>query len=299
MKKPLVTGATGFVGSNLCRLLPDANVLTRRPEAAPASLSRAACFRWQPEAGPPPPEALEGVDAVFHLAGEPVAQGRWSAAKKARIRNSRTVGTSNLVQGLRALDRPPAVLVSASAVGYYGSRGEEVLDERSAPATGFLPEVCRDWEAAAMACAEGGTRVVTIRIGLVLGPNGGALAKMLPPFKLGLGGPLGDGRQWVPWIHVDDLARLFVFAAEAPDLEGPLNGTAPDPVPNREFTRALGRAVRRPALLPTPAFALRSALGEFAEVLLASQRVLPRAAERAGFDFRYRNIEEALAAAVG
>ena len=295
MEKPLVTGATGFVGRHLCALLPAPNVLTRRPETVPPELSGAACFRWAPDSEPPPPEALEGRDAVFHLAGEPVAVGRWTPQKKARIRDSRVLGTRNLVAGLRGLDTPPDVLVSASAVGYYGSCGDQTLDEDCPPSEDFLGEVCKEWESEARAAEDLGVRVVTIRIGLVLGKDGGALAQMLPLFRLGFGGRLGHGRQWMPWIHVHDLARLLVFAAESEALSGPVNGSSPYPVSNRGFTRALGYSLGRPTILPVPAFALRLALGEFAEVLLASQRVIPAAATAAGFEFKYPTIDTALA----
>lgn len=296
--KSLVTGATGFVGRRLCQLLSAPNILTRKPEAAPAEFSDSACFRWNAESDLPPAEAFGGCEAIFHLAGEPVAEGRWTDAKKARIRDSRTQGTQRLVSALRSLESPPKVLVSASAVGYYGTRGDEGLDEKSPAGTGFLADVCREWETAALKAEEFGVRVVTIRVGLVLGAQGGALARMLPLFKLCAGGPLGAGSQWMPWVHVDDLARLFVFAAENESLRGPVNGVGPDPVSNRDFTRALGRAVRRPAFVPAPAFGLRLALGEFADVLLASQRVLPRMAEEAGFEFRYKTIDAALSACV-
>lgn len=295
MKKALVTGGTGFVGKYLCALINTPNVLTRRPETAPPELRSAACFRWQPDSELPPSEAFEGCEAVFHLAGEPVAEGRWTPRKKARIRDSRVHGTRNLVEALGALDRPPSVLVSASAVGIYGSRQDEVLDEDSEPASGFLADVCRAWESEAMAAERLGIRVVIVRIGLVLGKNGGALAKLLPLFRICGGGRLGNGRQWMPWIRVDDLARLLLYAAETNSLSGTVNGTAPHPVRNSEFTRALARAVRRPALLPAPAFGLRLALGEFAEVLLASQRVIPRAATSAGFQFRFPTMDSALA----
>ena len=294
--KPLVTGGTGFIGQQLCSFLRASNVLTRRPERVPPELSSAACFRWDATAEPPPVEALDGCDTVFHLAGEPVAEGRWNDAKKARIRDSRVVGTNNLVAGLAQMDQPPKVLVSASAVGFYGSRGNEILSEDSAPSRGFLADVCQEWENAAGAATDFGTRVVTVRIGMVLGKSGGGLAKMLPLFRLGLGGPLGSGRHWMPWIHVRDLVRLFVFAAAHEGVHGPVNGVAPNPVTNREFTRALGRAVRRPAVLPAPAFALRLGLGGFSEVLLASQRVTPAAALSAGFKFDYDDIDSALAA---
>lgn len=295
MKKTVVTGATGFIGRHLCALLRAPNVLTRSPETVPSEFDRSGCFRWIPDREVPPTEALSGCDTVFHLAGEPVATGRWTKTKKARIVDSRVKGTSNLIKGLRAMQTPPSVLVAASAVGYYGSSPEDELTEESAPGSGFLADVCTQWEAAAAAAREFGVRVVTIRIGLVLGKGGGAMARLLPVFKLGLGGNLGNGRQWVPWIHVEDLARLFVFAAEKDTVRGPVNGCAPNPVRNREFTRSLGRAVGRPTLFPAPAFALRLGLGEFAQVLLASQRVLPIAAQAAGFEFRHPTINSALA----
>ncbi len=294
MTRPLVTGATGFIGKRLCKLLPSPNILTRRPETVPLQLSDSACFRWMPETEQPPPESLEGCTAVFHLAGESVAEGRWTAAKKNRIRDSRVIGTRNLVRAMGAMAEPPAVLVSSSAVGVYGTRGEEILTEEARATDGFLAEVCLAWEAEALKAAKFGTRVVTIRTGLVLGPEGGALARMVPLFRLGLGGRLGDGRHWMPWIHIADLARLFVFAAEADTLSGPVNGSAPEPARNEDFTRALGRAVGRPTFFPAPAFMLRTALGEFSDVLLASQRVVPAAALAAGFEFQYRTIDSAL-----
>jgi hypothetical protein len=223
-----------------------------------------------------------------------VAEGRWTKAKKARIRDSRVAGTKHLVERLRELERRPEVLVSASAVGIYGSRGDEVLTESAEPAEGFLAEVCREWETEAQAAEDLGIRVVTIRVGLVLGVQGGALARMLPLFELCAGGRLGHGRQWMPWIHVDDLAALFQFCAERTHVSGTVNGTAPHPVTNREFTKALASAVGKPAVFPAPAFALRLALGEFAEVLLASQRVVPEMAQAAGFQFEHRTIESAL-----
>ncbi len=294
MPKALVTGATGFVGQELCKLLDGPNVLTRSPELAPDSLSHAALFRWDPAQGPPPSEALDGCGVVYHLAGESVARGRWTEAKKARIRDSRVDGTRHLVQGIRSMETPPSVLVSASAVGFYGSRGEDKLAESADGTADFLGEVCEAWEAEAAAASKLGVRVVMIRIGLVLGSAGGALKQMLPLFRLGGGGPLGNGRQWMPWVDVRDLARLFVFAAENEVLRGPVNGVAPQSVRNREFTKTLARAVRRPAFFPAPAFALRLALGEFAEVLLASQRVMPRAAQEAGFQFQWPDLASCL-----
>lgn len=282
------------MGRQLCKLLTRPRILTRAPEHAPPEFAQSACFRWDPARELPPAEAFDGCEAVFHLAGEPVAEGRWTRAKKARIRDSRVEGTKHLIEGLRELERRPEVLVSASAVGIYGSRGDEVLPESAASAEGFLADVCRAWEAEARAAEELGMRVVTIRIGLVLGAQGGALARMLPLFKLCAGGRLGHGQQWMPWIHVDDLASLFLFSAQSENLAGAVNGCAPNPVTNRQFTKALAGAVGRPAPFPAPAFALRLGLGEFAEVLLASQRAVPDKAQGAGFRFKYPTIETAL-----
>ena len=293
-----VTGATGFIGKQLCALLDRPKVLTRNPGALPSELSGLQAFQWEPLAGPPPPAAFEGVEAVFHLAGEPVAEGRWSAKKKDAIRNSRIAGTRNLIAGLAPLRDKPQALVSASAVGFYGSRGGEMLTEKSGAAEGFLADVCRGWESEAAKAEEHGIRAASVRIGLVLGKSGGALQKIVPIFKLGAGGPLGNGRQWMPWIHAADLARLFVYVAEHEAMRGPINGTAASPVTNKQFTRALAKAVRRPALFPAPAFALRLMLGEFAEVLLASQRVVPQAALENGFQFEFNELADALAAAV-
>lgn len=290
----MVTGATGFVGRRLCTLLTRPRILTRAPEHAPPEFAQSACFRWDPARELPPAEAFDGCEAVFHLAGEPVAEGRWTKAKKANIRDSRVAGTKHLVEALRKLERRPEVLVSASAVGFYGSRGDEILAESAAAAEGFLADVCRAWEAEAFAAEDLGMRVVTIRIGLVLGAQGGALARMLPLFKLCAGGRLGHGRQWMPWIHVDDLASLFLFCAQSETLAGAVNGCAPNPVTNRQFTKALASAVGRPAPFPAPAFALRLGLGEFAEVLLASQRAVPDKAQGAGFQFKYPTIATAL-----
>ena len=249
---------------------------------------------WDPQAGPPPTEAFEGVDVIFHLAGESVAEGRWTSAQKARIRESRVVGTQNLVAGIARAEPRPRVLVSASAVGYYGDRGEEELTEASAPGYDFLADVCVEWERAARVAEQHGVRVVLARTGIVLG-QGGALAKMLTPFKLGAGGPLGNGRQWMPWIHVADLARLYLHAADTTSIQGPMNAVGPHPVRNSEFTKALGRALHRPAFMPAPYLGLRLVFGEFAKVLFASQRVIPQVAIDTGFHFEYPQIAAALA----
>jgi uncharacterized protein len=298
--KALVTGATGFVGGTLVSRLQRPRVLARSPDAAKAALGAVEAFPWDAGAGPPPAEAIEGVDAVFHLAGEPVAGGRWTAARKKRIRDSRVLGTRHLVAAIAAAKARPKVLVAASAVGLYGDRGEEELTEASAPGSGFLADVCREWEAEAKRAEEAGVRVVSLRIGVVLGKGGGALSKMLLPFRLGLGSPLGSGRQWMPWIHRDDLVGLALLAAEKGDLRGPVNAVGPSPATNREFTKALGRALHRPTFFPpVPGFVLRIAMGEFAQVLLDSQRVVPARAREAGYAFRFPDLESALREAAG
>jgi uncharacterized protein (TIGR01777 family) len=294
--KALVTGATGFVGPRLLRMLDGPVVLSRNPERARTALGRLAgpIYRWDPMRGPPAPEVFEGVDVVLHLAGESVAEGRWTPAQKARIRDSRVVGTRHLVQGIAQASARPKTLVSSSAVGYYGDRGDEELTEAAAPAHDFLADVCVEWEREALVAEQHGVRVVTARTGIVLGAGGGALAKMLTPFKLGAGGPLGNGRQWMPWIHVADLARLYLHAAETASIRGPMNAVAPHPVRNSEFTKALARQLHRPAFMPAPYLGLRLLFGEFAKVLFASQRVIPRVAIDTGFVFQYPEIAVAL-----
>jgi len=294
--KTLVTGGTGMVGPRLLRMLDQPVILSRNPERAREKVGHLAgrIIRWDPMVGPPPAEAFAGVEAVFHLAGESVAEGRWTAAQKARIRDSRVVGTRNLVQGIAQVSDRPRVLVSASAVGYYGDRGEEELTESASPGRDFLADVCVAWEKEALAAEKLGVRVVTERTGIVLGAGGGALAKMLTPFKLGAGGPLGNGRQWMPWVHVSDLARLYLHAAEHESIRGPMNAVAPHPVRNSEFTKALGRQLRRPAFMPAPYLGLRLLFGEFAQVLFASQRVVPQVALDTGFTFQYPDIAAAL-----
>jgi uncharacterized protein (TIGR01777 family) len=253
---------------------------------------------WQPEAEPAPASAFDGADTVFHLAGEPVAEGRWNAEKKRRIRDSRVLGTRNLVAALLALPVRPKVLVSASGVDYYGDRGDEELRESSAKGGGFLADVCEAWEAEARVAERVGIRVVTARIGMVLAPRGGALARMLLPFRLGIGGKLGDGQQWVPWVHLDDAVGLLLHAARDERLRGPLNVVSPEPVTNAEFTRELGHVLGRPALLPVPRLALRAAIGELSQAVLDSKRVLPAAALEAGYTFAYARLGPALAACV-
>ena len=291
--KALVTGATGFVGREMVRRLRDPVVLSRDPQRAERELG-VETQGWDPLADLPPVDAFRGVDTVFHLAGEPVAEGRWTQVKKERIRASRVIGTRNLVDRLRVLLDPPKTLISASAIGFYGSRGDEWLEETDGPSGSFLGQVGQDWERAALAAQGIGVRVVTPRIGIVLGRGGGGLVSMLPPFRLGLGGRLGHGRQWMSWIHLQDLVELLLFTAGNPDFRGPVNAVAPNPVTNREFTRELSATLHRPAILPVPALALRLALGEFSTVLLESQRVVPRVAIENGFGFRYPDLKMCL-----
>lgn len=293
MGTALITGATGFVGERLVEKVDrPVAVLSRDPNKVRGSLGGVQAFEWRPEQGPPPDEAMNDADIVFHLAGESVV-GRWTKTKKDRIRDSRIVGTRNLVEGLRRATTRPAVLVTASGVGYYGDRGDEVLGEESAPGSGFLSDVCAGWEQEALAAEELGVRVVMLRIGFVIGP-GGALAQMAPAFRMGAGGRMGSGKQWVPWVHRDDVVGLAMWAAETSNLRGPLNAVAPAPVRNREFTKELSRALKRPAWLPLPRFALRGLFGELGDVMTASQRVVPTTAERAGYPFRFTKLDEAL-----
>jgi uncharacterized protein len=280
-----ITGASGFIGQALARRLRAAG-----HHVTSVSLRTA-----------PRPEGFAGCDAVVHLAGEPVAQ-RWTAAARERILSSRVQATRGLVAALHhhpSGAKPPSVLVSASAVGYYGSRGDEVLTEEAAPAGDFLASVCAGWEQEARMAESFGVRVVTPRIGVVLGPDGGALRQILLPFKMGVGGRLGSGRQWMSWIHLDDLIALIDFAIATPAISGPVNATAPHPVTNAEFTRALAAVLHRPAIFPVPEFALKLLFGEMSQVLLGSQRVIPKAALRAGFEFRYSDVGLALAASLG
>lgn len=286
-----ITGANGLIGGELRRhLAAQGHHLSCLSRAEP---SQPGWYRWDPESGAPPRESIDDADAIIHLAGEPVAQ-RWSVAVKRRIRSSREHGTLELVKGLAALPNRPAVLVSASAVGYYGDRDGEVLTEDVLPGTGFLSEVCVEWESSAQLADAFGVRVVCLRIGVVLHPSGGALAKMLPPFRLGLGGPIAGGQAWMSWIHVEDLIRMFAWAVEHPNLRGPVNAVSPGAIRNVEFTEALGAALHRPALIPVPALALKLLFGEMASVVLASQHVVPTAATQSGFQFAWPEINAAL-----
>lgn len=290
-----LTGASGFIGRRLMKLLSTAghnlNVLSRHAGTnLPPGVKLSV---WDALGGAPPEASLRDADCVIHLAGEPVAQ-RWNAESKRRIRESRVQGTRSLVEAMGKLAEPPRALICASAIGYYGSRGDEVLTEASSPGSGFLPELCIAWESEAAAAERFGIRVVRLRIGLVLARHGGALARMLPPFRMGLGGRLGNGRQWMSWIHLDDLCEMIRFAAEH-QVRGAMNGVAPYSVPNADFTSALASAVHRPAIFPVPLPALRVLFGEMAEVLVSSQRVAPKGAIQAGFAFRFPELAPTLA----
>jgi hypothetical protein len=301
-----VTGATGLLGPPLVAALQDAGahvtVLSRDPERARERLWREGhepveAHAWDLMAEPAPAAALEDRDAIVHLAGENVAQ-RWSARAKQAIRESRVTGTRNLLAGMRAAQRAPRALVSSSAVGYYGAHGEEPLDEEAPPGRDFLAQVCVEWEAEALEAEQLGARVVCVRTGVVLDKDGGALEKMLPPFRLGVGGPVAGGRQFVSWIHRDDVVGMYLTALEDERWSGPLNATAPDPVTNRELSRSLGHVLHRPAVVPVPGAALRLLYGEMAEIVTGGARVMPAKALVLGYEFLQPELEPALAAAL-
>ena len=293
MMRVTVTGASGLIGTRLVRALrergDEVTVLSRSPERGDAV--------WQPLEGPAPADPLAGRDAVVHLLGENVAQ-RWTDRAKRDIRASRELGTRNLVAGLRAAESRPAVLVSASAVGYYGPHGDEVVTEETPPGSDFLAEVCVAWEREAAAAEELGTRVVRLRTGVVLDRGGGALARMLPPVRLGAGGPVAGGRQYLPWIHADDLVGLYLHALDDAAWSGAYNAAAPEPVTNAEFSKALGRALHRPAVAPVPALALKLLYGDMAEIVTEGQRAVPRRALAGGYAFRHADLDAALADAL-
>ena len=288
-----VTGGSGLVGTRLVEALR-----ARGDEVTLLSRSGAGgAVAWDPLAGPAPAAAFEGADAVVHLAGEPIAQ-RWTRRAREAIRASRTIGTANLVTGIAAAPEPPRVLVSANAVGYYGDRGDERLTEDSAPGRGFLAEVCVAWEHAALAARSLGARVCVLRSGVALDRRGGALAKMLPPFRLGVGGPVAGGRQYVAWIGVADLCGLYLAALDDDRYDGAVNATAPAPVTNAELSRALGRALHRPAFAPVPAAALRALYGAMAEIVTGSQNAVPARALALGYSFEEPDLDAALASAL-
>lgn len=292
-----ITGSTGLVGSELIPLLTTndhqiTRLVRREPEEGEA--------RWDPQADTFDASKLEGVDAVVHLAGDGIADGRWNEAKKQRLRSSRVDATRTFCEGLVRMENPPKVLVVASAIGYYGDRGDEVLDEKSEPGDNFLADLAKDWEAATEPAKAAGIRVVNLRFGVLLSPRGGALAKMLTPFKLGGGGVVGSGEQYWSWLSIDDAAGAIYHALMTEELSGPVNATAPNPVTNKVFTKTLGSVLNRPTIIPMPAFAARLALGQMAdELLLASARVIPNRLMETGYQFRHPTLEGSLRHVLG
>ncbi|TQI81432.1 hypothetical protein FHU10_3647 [Serratia fonticola] len=290
----LITGATGLIGSSLTRQLlhlsHELTLLTRNVSKAREKFGEAVSY-WPSLDGL---RALDDFDAVINLAGEPIADKRWSKAQKERLCHSRWQLTERLAALINASSTPPTVLISGSAVGYYGDQGQAVVTEDEAPHDEFTHQLCQRWEALALRAQSNHTRVCLLRTGVVLAPNGGALAKMLPPFRLGLGGPIGDGRQYLPWIHIDDMVNGIIYLLDHPPLQGPFNMVAPYPVHNEQFTATLANVLDRPAFLRAPAFAMRLLMGEAAVLVLGGQRAVPRRLEEAGFVFRFFELEQAL-----
>ena len=292
-----MSGASGLLGAALSQTLEAKGYQVTRLVRHPTT-GRPTEILWQP-GKPLDPERVSGFDAVIHLAGESVV-GRWTVAKKQRIRDSRVLGTRTLAEAVSRAAQQPTVFLAASAIGYYGNRGDEVVDETSASGTGFLAKICVEWEAAAEPVQQAGIRLVHTRIGVVLSKNGGALDKMVLPFRLGLGGRLGSGQQWMSWIHVEDLVGAMLHILHNESISGPIDLVSPNPVTNAEFTSALGKVLARPTIFPEPEFALRLAMGEMAEeVLLGSQRVMPRQLSISGYGFKFCNLEGALRNLIG
>lgn len=295
----IVAGGTGFIGSALCeRLLERGHSLTLLTRArSPQTISpNKKWITWDPSSGSEREDLVDGADGVINLAGEPIAARRWTAAQKERIRSSRIHTTRALVAAIAKAREKPRFLINSSAVGYYGAHGDEAITERDGPGDDFLARVCVDWEEEARRAEGYGVRVIRLRTGVVLGRGGGALAKMVPPFKFFVGGPLGSGRQWMSWIHIEDEIGLIVFLLENSKAQGAVNATAPNPLTMKDFCKSLGSVLRRPSWAPVPAFALRLMFGEMAEMLLTGQRVLPEVALRLGYRFRYPTLSEALRA---
>lgn len=298
MKNVLVTGATGFIGNRVCDALHNkdytVNAVSRDPERARTKLNSVnEIYAWNPESEQLPPDATSDVNTVIHLAGETIA-GRWNAEKKRRIRDSRVLSTRNLVSSITSSDTKPDVLICASAIGLYGDSGDNIFTETTPQGTDFLAEVCHEWETESQKASEYGIRVISVRIGLVLGIGGGLLEQVLPPFKMGAGGKLGSGNQWMSWIHIDDVVGIILHAMENDDIEGALNATAPTPVRNIEFTKTLGSVLRKPTIFPVPAFGLKLLMGEFANFVVLSQNVIPEKTEASGYQFQYNTLESAL-----
>ncbi|MCF8070711.1 MAG: TIGR01777 family oxidoreductase [Desulfobacterales bacterium] len=291
--KAMIIGATGFVGQHLAKKIPEAILVGRNVEKMYRLFGKREVREWDGSENSDP-SFFDDVDTVYHLAGESVFHGRWTREKKERIRASRVENTRHLVDIISKAESKPKTLICSSAVGYYGSQGDEKLTEHSPPGNDFLAQVCMDWEKEALRAEEFDVRVVRIRTGVVLGADGGALTQMLPPFKLGVGGRLGSGRQYMSWIHIDDLVGTMLYARVNTNVRGAVNAVSPNPVTNSEFTRTLANALHRPAILPAPGFVLKIILGEFANVLLGSQRVVPEALQEAGYNFIFPGLEKAL-----
>jgi uncharacterized protein len=295
--KLVIAGASGFIGSALCsRLLDKGHVLTLLTRVTPRDASTATkrWLHWTPGTPGDWEAGVDGADGVINLAGEPIAAKRWTGDQKQKILTSRIETTNSLVEAIRKAKQKPGFLINASAVGYYGPRGDETVTEEAAAGKDFLSSVCREWEEEAKKAESLGLRVIRVRTGIVLGRGGGALAKMVPPFKFFVGGPLGSGTQWMSWIHLEDEVGLMLYLIEHSQATGPFNATAPNPVRMKEFCRILGQVMGRPSWAPVPAFVLRLALGELAEMLLTGQRVIPAAAQKLGYQFRYANLDAAL-----
>ena len=297
--KVVVTGATGFIGKELIKRLNEMGheiaVLTRNPDSARFRVPvHCEVITWDPCRNHLPSTALKGVDAVINLAGENIADGRWSPERKRELIQSRELSARRLVNAISYMDKKPKTLVSVSAIGFYGNRGDALLNETDSKGHGFLSDVCKVWEEEILKAKELRVRTVAYRLGMVLGHDGGALNKILPPFKLGLGGKLGSGSQWMSWIHINDLVNMLVHAIENPSIDGIYNAVSPNPVRNKEFTKTLGNVLNRPTIFPVPKFVLKIALGELSELLLGSQRVAAKKISDTGFKFNYPHIKEAL-----
>ena len=297
--KLIVTGASGFIGTALCRhLLQQGHVLVLFTRGSPRDSASGVrrWLHWTPGTLRDWAAELDGADGVINLAGEPIADKNWSAAQRRRLEKSRVDSTHVLVQACAKAIQKPKFLINASAVGYYGPHGDEIITEEAPPGTDFLSLLCRNWEGEAIKAEELGLRVVRLRTGIVLGTGGGALSKIVPQFKWFVGGPLGSGKQWMSWIHLEDQVRLIIHIVNDPQACGPINATAPNPVQNKQFSRVLGGVLHRPSWLPTPSFMLRIGFGDMADILLTGQRVVPAAAQKLGFEFRYSELRQALEA---
>ncbi len=301
--KIILTGGTGFIGTALRKSLVEKDhevvVLTRQASLENEPGIRTRYRFWNPPEGGAWEKEMDGADGVINLAGEPIVGKRWSPSQKQKLLESRAGATQAVVGAIRNAKKKPGFLINASAIGFYGPHGDEEVTEKNSHGSDFLSHICQAWEAHALRAEDFGVRVVRLRTGIVLEKNGGALGKMLFPFQLGLGGPVGSGKQWMSWIHREDLIHLIHFLIEKKEARGAVNGTAPNPARMKEFSSTLGRVLHRPAVLPAPAFALRILLGEMADILLTGQRVLPKKALGWGYPFRYPRLEDALKAILG